>query len=81
MARYYFIKSNGHLFRLTKKAYHTWIADSTKRLTYKKNPAKLKHYGVDLGEVSSIISAQDFEFADFVRFNKLFSGLDTEMNS
>jgi hypothetical protein len=77
MAGYYFVKSDGHLFRLTKKAYQTWVVDSANRLTIKGSPAKLKKYGVDLGEISNVLSAKDIGFETL---SKLFSSLDTESN-
>jgi len=77
MAGYYFVKSNGHLFRLTKKAYQTWIIDSANRLTHKKSPAKLKNYGTDLGEISDFKSSKEFEFSDFIKLSKLYSTVDT----
>lgn len=80
MAGYYFIKSGGHLFKLTKKAYGSWVTDSANRLKNKKKPAKLRNYGADIGPISNVISANDFEVADFIRTSQLFS-LDTETNS
>lgn len=72
MAGYYFIKSNGNLFRLTKSAYKSWIHDSKNRVVYKKSPAKLRNYGVDLGPISEIKSASDFsDVRDFIRLDKL----------
>lgn len=75
MAGYYFIKSNGHLFKLTKNAYRTWIHDSKNRVVYKKNPAKLRNYGIDLGEIAEIKDTGEnselFDVADFIRLDKL----------
>lgn len=72
MAGFYFIKSNGNLFRLTKKAYKSWIHDSKNRVVYKKNPAKLRNYGVDLGPITEIKSVSDFsDVRDFIRLDKL----------
>lgn len=70
MAGYYFIKSNGHLYRLTKKAYRTWAADSKKRLENKKSHAKLRNYGLDLGPTSTIKCADEFCLQDFVHINE-----------
>lgn len=70
MAGYYFIKSNGRLFKLTKKAYQTWITNSTNRLKNNKSPAKLKNYGTDLGEISTVSNTEDI---DFINLKKLFS--------
>lgn len=67
MAGYHFVKSNGHLFKLTKKAYQAWLVDSANRLTKKQSPAKLRNYGADLGEICGIQTASDFELADFTR--------------
>jgi hypothetical protein len=75
MARYYFIKSNGHLFKLTGKAYRTWIIDSANRLAKKKTPAKIRNYGINMGEISKIISENDFNHTDFIHFSKSFPAL------
>lgn len=72
MAGYYFIKSNGHLFRLTKKAYHSWIISSANRINQNKPRAKLRNYGLDLGDVALIKSNNDFDSTDFTRLNKLY---------
>jgi len=78
MAGYYFIKSNGHLFRLTKKAYRAWLADSASRVTDKKKPAKIRNYGADLGEISDLKSEKDFGFEDFLQLYTAFSPIETE---
>jgi len=72
MAGFYFVKSNGHLFQLTKKAYRTWIHDSKNRMSYDKRPAKLRNYGIDLGEIITNVSGDVFEESDFIRLDKLF---------
>lgn len=76
---HYFIRSNGNLFRLTKKAYKAWVLDSTNRMLKSKKPAKLKNYGLDLGQVSGIQSVNDFSLQDFVSLNNLVSGLDIKL--
>jgi hypothetical protein len=78
MAGYYFIKSNGHLYRLTNKAYQTWVIDSANRLSQKHTAAKLRNYGTDLGEVSNIISASD---VGFETLSIIYSGLDSKTNT
>lgn len=77
MAGYYFIKSGGNLYRLTKKAYQSWIIDSANRLQQNKSPAKIKKYGQNLGEFSSMKSSYDFENSDFIRLSKLFLSNNT----
>lgn len=75
MAGYYFVKSNGNLFRLTKRAYKTWVIDSAGLLSRNEPLAKIKHYGEDLGNISNLLSATDIGFETL---SKIYSNLDTD---
>lgn len=71
---YYFVKSNRNLYRLTKRAYQTWIHDSANRVSRGQSPAKLKNYGVNVGEISSLHSISEMDAKDFARLDVLYSG-------
>lgn len=61
MKKYNFIKYDGCLYRLTKNAYRSWVKDSVSA----QKVLKISRYGTNVGALSSISSALDFEIKDF----------------
>ncbi len=61
MTKYYFLRHNGSLYRLTKNAYRAWVKDSSKA----KKALKVARYGTNVGVIGSIYSVTEFDNKDF----------------
>ena len=78
MNRYYFIRSNGHMYRLSRSGYFTWVSHSAARIANNKRIAKLSHYGVDMGEMIDLKNVNDYSPEDIVRLNTLYTTPDAQ---